>query len=140
MSEADQGADVMRLSPSRGRRERRENAPGGRAHRHVVKVTPAEEELLAALAGEQQITVARLLVESAMSGSSETASERRALLQELFAVHRLVATIANNVNQIAKATNATLESQPGTGPALDAVKRSMQRLDRVVDALGAVGK
>lgn len=49
--------------PTAGRR--RENVPGGRHKRHVVKVSPLEGDWLESLASERGITVARLLVESA---------------------------------------------------------------------------
>lgn len=118
------------------RRARRENVPGGRQHRHVVKVSPEEEALLLAKAAAQGVTIPRLLVESAMAGGGETASQRRQLLAELFAVHRLLGSIANNVNQIAKATNATLEPQDETGATFAAVRRVAARIDDVIDTVG----
>lgn len=70
-----------------------------------------------------------------MAGGGETAAMRRDVIAELFAVHRLLATIANNVNQIAKATNATLETQPETFAVMAAVKRTAERIDDVIDGL-----
>lgn len=118
------------------RRSRRENVPGGRQHRHVVKVTPEEEAVLLRLASEQGITVPRLLVEAATAGGGESATQRRQLLAELFALHRLLGSMANNVNQIAKATNATLETQPDTAAALRGALRVMDRIDDAIDLLG----
>jgi hypothetical protein len=46
-----------------------------------------------------------------------------------------LAAISNNVNQIAKATNATGELQPETTATLDAVRRTASRIDDAVDAL-----
>ena len=88
------------------------------------------------LAEEQRVSVPRLLVESALSGGGETPTQRREALAELFAVHRLLAGMANNVNQIAKATNATGEVQADTAASLEALRRSSQRLDRVIDRMG----
>lgn len=121
------------------RRARRENVRGGRQHRHVVKVTPEEEALLLQLATAQGVTVPRLLVEAALAGDGESATQRRQVLSELFAVHRLLGALGNNVNQIAKATNATLETQPETAATLQAVRRSLQRVDATLDAL-SVGR
>lgn len=74
----------------------------GRQHSHKVKVTPREEALLLARAETAHVTVPRLLVESALSaGSGETATERRNLITELFRTVRLLASISNNVNQMA---------------------------------------
>ena len=43
-------------------------------------------------------------MESALSGV-ETPGERRAWIAEVFEVRRLLATVANNVNQLAKVAN-----------------------------------
>ena len=50
------------------------------------------------------MSVPRLLVESALQGR-ETPAERRRTIAELFEVRRLLATVANNVNQLARAAN-----------------------------------
>jgi hypothetical protein len=54
-----------------------------------------------------------LLVESALALAlaGGTPTERRDVVAELFVVRRLLAGTANNVNQMAKATNATGEVQ-----------------------------
>ncbi len=118
-------------------RRRAANARGGRQHRHEVKVTAEEEARLLALAGEQGVTVPRLLVESALAGAvGETASERRVLLTELFAVHRTVAGVANNVNQIARKLHTTDELAAETSQVLAAARSTMQRIDGVIDRLG----
>ena len=123
--------------PRRVGRRRAANARGGRQHRHEVKVTAEEEARLLALAVEQGVTVPRLLVESALAGPvGETASERRVLLTELFAVHRTVAGVANNVNQIARKLNTTYELAAETSQVLDAARSTMQRIDGVIDRLG----
>lgn len=118
-------------------RRRRANAPGGRQHRHEVKVSPEEEARLLQIAEMQRVSVPRLLVESALAQSGETPTERRNAMAELFGVHRLLAGVANNVNQIARATNATGEWQAETAAALDAVRRTAGRIDDVVDELSA---
>lgn len=118
-------------------RRRRANVAGGRRHQHQVKVTPEEEGMLLRLAEAQHVTVPRLLVESALaSASSETPTERRNALAELFALHRLLAGVASNVNQIARATNATGEVQAEMSATLAAVRRTAQRIDDTIDRLG----
>lgn len=118
-------------------RQRRANAPGGRHHAHKVKVTPEEEGQLLRLAAAQHVTIPRLLVESALAAEAgETVTERRALLVELFAVHRLLAAVSNNVNQIARATNATGEWQRETAATLAKVRQVAERIDVTVDGLG----
>jgi len=126
--------DAAGVKAKQSRRRRR--VPGGRQFRHEVKVTPEEEAQLLQLALAQRVSIPLLLVESALAGGGETPAERRSAIEELFAVHRLLATIANNVNQIAKATNATLETQPETFATLAVVRRVAERIDEAVDALG----
>ena len=117
-------------------RRRRANEAGGRQHRHQVKVTAEEEARLLELAEAQGVTVPRLLVESAMAGErGETASERRALITELFAVHRAVAGVANNVNQITRKLHTTDELAAETSQVLHAARATIQRLDAVIDKL-----
>jgi Bacterial mobilisation protein (MobC) len=50
------------------------------------------------------VSVPRLMVESALSGI-ETPTDRRRLVAELFETRRLLATVANNVNQLAHSAN-----------------------------------
>lgn len=117
------------------RRRRRANVPGGRRHSHEVKVTPEEEALLLQRAEAQRVTISRLLVESALAPQGETPTQRRELLAELFAVNRLLGNLANNVNQIAKATNATGEWQPQTSATLEAVRRASGRIEDAINRL-----
>ena len=117
-------------------RRRRANVPGGRHHSHRVMVTPEEEALLLQRAEEHRVTVPRLLIESALAPTGETPTERRNAVVELFAVHRLLAGIANNVNQMARATNVTGEVQAEMVATLRAVRRTAERIDTAVDVLG----
>lgn len=98
------------------RQRRRRRGEGGRHHRHEVKVTLQEEALLRQLAVARRVSVPRLLVESAIAGGVETASERHDAIEELFKVHRLLAKLANNVNQIARAANASASDAKAPAP------------------------
>lgn len=119
-------------------RRRRANVEGGRRAEHRVKVSAEEEGALLRLANERGITVPRLLVEAALSGErSETHTERQNLIAMFFQLHRLLANVANNVNQIARATNATREFQPETFETLDDVRRVAMRLDELIDEMSA---
>jgi len=90
-------------------RARREREPSPRRVYQQVKLTESEREQLRSRAAELGVSVPRLLVESALGGSSETATERRRDIAELFEVRRLLATVANNVNQLARMANTTGE-------------------------------
>lgn len=132
------GVDAVAAAAARRRaqrRQRRANAVGGRRLRHEVKVTDTEEERLRAKAVEQGVTVPRLLVEAALAGGGETATQRRELAAELFATYRLLAQISNNVNQIARAVNATGDTPAQTAATLEAVRRTAQRIDVVLDGM-----
>jgi len=53
----------------------------------------------------------------------------------MFSVHRLLAGIANNVNQMAKATNATGDVQGEMVATLRKVREVADRIDGFVDEL-----
>lgn len=118
-------------------RRRRANVAGGRRFEHKVKVTAEEEGVLLRLAEAQHVTVPRLLVEAALSvGSGETPTSRRDAVINLFRLYRLLASISNNLNQIAKATNATGEVHDELVETLRAVRRTAGRIDEALDGLG----
>jgi len=118
-------------------RRRRANVDGGRQHAHLVKVSPEEEGILARLAAAQRVSIPRLLVESAIASehAGETPTERRNALGELFALHRLLAAVSNNVNQIARATNASGEVQEDMRWTLAKVRDTAERIDAAIDGL-----
>jgi hypothetical protein len=83
---------------------RRAREPVARAVIQKVRLTEGERDRLRARAAELGVSVPRLMVESALSGV-ETPSDRRRMVAELFETRRLLATVANNVNQLAHAAN-----------------------------------
>ena len=97
-------------------------------------LSEGEREQLRARAGELGVSVSRLLVESALPSASglsaATLTERRALLAGLFECRRLLATVANNVNQLAKAAN--ISGQVATGRRLE---QMLEEVDEVLAAL-----
>ena len=85
-------------------RTRRAREPLRREVIQKVKLTDEERDRLRARAAELGMSVPRLLVESALSGV-ETPTERRGTVAELFEIRRLLSTVANNVNQLARSAN-----------------------------------
>ena len=77
-----------------------------------VTLTKAERDQLRTRAAELRVSVPRLMVESALSGV-ETRTERRHLVAELFEARRLLATVANNVNQLARSANISGQVHEG---------------------------
>lgn len=123
-------------------RRRRANVEGGRLHRHEVKVSPEEEGALLLRANAKGITIPRLLVEAALSDSSgETPTDRRDSLADLFAAHRKLASMGNNLNQIARATNAARDLPPELRDSLlhtmAAIRRAAAQIDEVIDRMPA---
>ena len=84
-------------------RRARSQAEPRRVYQQVT-LTEAEREQLRARATELGVSVPRLMVESALSGV-ETPTDRKQQIAELFEVRRLLATVANNVNQLARSAN-----------------------------------
>lgn len=119
----------------RVRRRRRANVEGGRRYRHEVRLTAEEEERLVALAERHRVSVPRLLVESALSARGETPTERRNAVEVLFGLHRLLAGISNNVNQVARVANSAGEVPPQAPAVLAAVRRTAEKIDDAVDGL-----
>lgn len=121
-------------------RRRRANVEGGRQHRHEVKVTPEEEGALLRKANAKGITIPRLLVESALAeDGAEIASDRRALMVDMFAAYRTLASLGNNLNQIAKATNAEGSVPPELREplrhTLDAVRTAAVAMNAAIEEL-----
>lgn len=117
--------------------QRRQVRAAGRVrpHAHRVKVTVEQETRLVELAGARGITVARLLVESALAGGAQSAAERAGTVAELTVLGNALGRVGVNVNQIARAANATGEVQPATEATLGAVREVAARLAVVLDGL-----
>lgn len=120
---------------------RRANVPGGRTKRHEVWVSPEEEGELYRRALAQNVTIPRYLYECAMAPETgETATARREQLADLFRLHRSLASVGNNLNQIARATNAEgfvpVELRDELRHTIAAVRRTAEQIDEVVDQLG----
>ena len=102
-----------------------------------MKVTAEQEARLVARASEAGWTVSRLLVESALAGGADAATARAELAGEMFRVVRVLGKIGVNINQLARATNATGEVQPATAATLEAMQRLCGRFDSVLDDIDA---
>ena len=122
-------------APKSRRRSRQSNVPGGRQIAHKVKVTPEQERRLQERAHDARVSVPRLMVEEALADQiGQTATARHDLAVELFGASRLLASIANNITQIAKATNPDGEWQEECAATLTAVRRTGQRVRAVLEA------
>ncbi len=97
-----------------------------------VKLTGSEREQLVARAAELGVSVPRLMVESALAGV-ETPTEHRRMVAELFETRRLLATVANNVNQLAKAANIS-----GQLSEREVLERTLGDVDELLARLRAL--
>ncbi|SEN93103.1 mobilisation protein (MobC) [Cryobacterium luteum] len=113
-------------------RQRRANVDVPRDRRYTVKVNAEEDAQLRARAVVAGVTVSRLMFESAMNAHIETDTARQEVIAEFFAVRRLMANVANNVNQLAKYAN-TESVFPQDAEAIVAEYRAI--VPRLSDAL-----
>ncbi|MGF1661012.1 MAG: hypothetical protein ACFCVG_00825 [Kineosporiaceae bacterium] len=106
-----------------------------------MRVTGEEESALVALAHEQRVTVPRLLVEAALAGRGETATQRAQMLAELFRVRRALSQVT-----VELASSGQVERRPGsvggsvTEPlwsVQDEIRSALARLDEALNLLGA---
>ena len=110
-------------------RTRRAREPLRREVIQKVKLTDEERDRLRARAAELGMSVPRLLVESALSGV-ETPTERRRTVAELFEIRRLLSTVANNVNQLARSAN--ISGQVASGRRLE---QTLAKVDELIAQL-----
>jgi Bacterial mobilisation protein (MobC) len=128
-------ANDRRPAPSAAKgAARRKRAEGGR-HREVeLHFTDDEYEMLAARAAEERVTIQRYIVSRAMA---RKLTINTALTAELTALRRLVANLANNVNQIARNLNSGGKPDASLTAVTSALGRTLIRLDTAVSWLGA---
>jgi hypothetical protein len=118
-------------------RRRRANAPGGRPHQHMVRVTDLEEAQLRLRADAENVTIPRLLIERALADGGETPSDRRDALVELFRVRRQLAGVATNFNQIAHAVNTDGRMPIGSAATFTRIEDVVEKIDAAIEALAA---
>ena len=123
-----------------GRRDR--SAAGRRPHGVLIKLTDEERDLLAMRAKAQGISVPRYLLEcaNAVEGSGgvmETKTQRDEFVKDLMSVRRLLANVANNVNQVARVANSSglAGTKEQANASFAAARRASDRLYDLADKL-----
>jgi Bacterial mobilisation protein (MobC) len=120
--------EVTGQAPTRRQRARDDKPRRGAL---LVKVSDSEHEQLRARAGELGLSMGRLLVDSALSDSPPADQQSRGeLVLELRENRRLLATIANNVNQLARLSNIS-----GDVPAREELERTRAEVVDIVARL-----
>lgn len=118
------------------RRRRQANAAGGRDRVIKIRVSEAEDQVLRSSADRADMTVQRMLVESALRGESgEDITSRHAVTGELAGVVRAMSALGLNVNQMAKTTNATGELPENTAATMEAIRQLLRRAKTAIDRL-----
>jgi hypothetical protein len=132
---------VSESSPQRASGPRRRSRQPVRRGLLQVRVSDAERAALRRRADELDVSVSKLLIESALAGDGSAggwigrrrgAVARRQSLIEIIECRRLLATVANNVNQLAKAANIS-----GDLPGVRRLDEELDELQRVRDQLVA---
>jgi hypothetical protein len=103
--------------------------------KHTVKVTVEQEARLQQAAAAQSITVARLMVESALAGNGWTPTQRRALVRELLGLRRTIAGIGTNLNQLARWANASERFPRQAEDLIPDVRAGMSAVTAVAEEL-----
>ena len=79
----------------------------------------------------------RLMVEAALTAGSETPTQRREAMAELFAIRRVLSNNAININQMAKAVNIDGVRPVEAAGFLPEARTLVGRIDQTVSGVGA---
>jgi Bacterial mobilisation protein (MobC) len=112
---------------------RMKRSPGGRRHVLYVRVTEEEDRRIRNRAAQEGLSAQRFLLETALSGSTQSAALRRHAAVEMRAARAILRGVANNLNQLAKWSNAN-HSLPDS---LDGIVEDLARAVRTVDTTSA---
>jgi hypothetical protein len=107
---------------------RQANVPGGRPHKHVVKLSEREHDELRQRADAAGVSIPRLLVESALS-TDGTVSDRAHTALRLLELDDRIRRIGADLNQLTRAADQDSEIAAGTQAALRAVVRACLSVD-----------
>lgn len=118
---------------ARGGRKR-ERASDPREHRVVVRLSDAEFAMVTALSEAQGVSRPAVLMRALLTGGPEAAARYERLREELAATRFLLATVANNVNQLAHQAN-TFALSGGVPVAASDVRAVALDVGKTVDRI-----
>jgi Bacterial mobilisation protein (MobC) len=107
---------------------RRHRVEGGRRRELKIRFTDAELDAITARAADAHVSVQRFMVSSSLARRPQPAVPVQ-LAAEVASLKRLIANLANNVNQIARRLNSGGAPDAGLPAAFGSVCRAMNRLD-----------
>jgi uncharacterized protein (DUF1778 family) len=116
---------------------RMRRTPGGRHRLLGVRLTEEEERQIRHRAERAGLSAQRFVVESALSGSAAVAAQRRRAQRDAERARLILASISNNVNQLAKWAN-TNHVLPETFTAcIDDIRRATSAVTDTTQRLGS---
>jgi len=128
---AETGSDSEKSTVTKTARMKR--SPGGRTHVLYVRVTDEEDRRIRSLAAHEGLSAQRFLIETALSGSTQSAALRRHAAVDMRAARAILRGVANNLNQLTKWANAN-HVLPGS---FEGVVEDLGRAALTVDATSA---
>ena len=112
--------------------------PGGRKRQVSLCLTDDEYAALRSRADRAKVSVARFLIEAALSGSASAATEQRQLRRDVERTQLVLAGLANNVNQLAKWANTNRVLPDSFASTLGDIGRAMAVVTETVQRIPGV--
>lgn len=116
---------------------RRANANEPRKNRLVLMTTDAEDELLRSLARSQGVSRQAVLMRAVLTGGTDAAARYEQLLEALARTRFQLATVANNVNQLAHQAN-TFALGGGEPVSAEDVRTVMAEVRAVIERVDSI--
>ncbi len=126
-SEAEMSSNGEKATAAKAIRMKR--SPGGRRHVLYVRVTEEEDRRIRTLAAQEGLSAQRFLIETALSGSTQSAALRRHAAVEARAARAILRGVANNLNQLTKWANANHSLPDSFGGIVEDLGRAVRTVD-----------
>lgn len=117
---------------------RRRRVPGGRQVAVQVKFSVAEHDAVVARAMVAGLTVPSYLALSGLVPEGVAAGDAKAALVNARGARRVLAGVANNLNQLTAKLHGTGEVDPSLPAVVAAVERVMARVDETIADIAAL--
>jgi len=118
---------------------RRANSGSPRTGSRLVRVNAEEDAALMRLAAHQNMSVPRLLVESALRpDTSVSRADIQELITTLFGLSQQISAVGVNLNQIAKVANASGEVPDDLGNVFQGLKQLYFKTEQAIDEVASV--
>ena len=116
---------------------RMRRSPGGRHQFLGVRLTEDEERQIRDRAESAGLSAQRFVVEAALSGSAATAAQRRVAQRDAERARLILASISNNVNQLAKWANTNHVLPDTFAACIDDIREATRAVTDTAQRLGS---